>query len=90
MLQYAGMWHDTLELLSKRPGGLFAATSYTASEGLREERLLWRWLGGFSLAKSLDSGTVQEDLVLKEGDEEAGKAFGDQEDTSRYLKWSGF
>jgi len=39
--QYASMWGPTLELLANRPcRGLFAITSYTAGELLREERML--------------------------------------------------
>ena len=52
-----------------------AATAYTASELLREERLLWRSLGGFSMVSSLPLGTMQEDVVVKVGDEEAFNGF---------------
>merc|ERR1712079_927636 len=51
--QYARMWFPTLELLSKRPQRLlFAITSYTSGELLREERMLReRWSDTYTLEK---------------------------------------
>lgn len=50
--QYAAMWGPTLDLLARRAQrSLFAVTSYTAGELIREERMLrFRWAETFTLA----------------------------------------
>lgn len=66
--QYAAMWGPTLDLLSRRPRrGLFAITSYTPGELVREERLLrLRWSRKLALAEAPELAEVLHEVAAFE------------------------
>lgn len=66
--QYKALWGPTLDLLARRPRrGLFAITSYTPGELVREERLLrLRWGWQLALAEVAELAEVLQDLAAEE------------------------
>merc|ERR1740121_160138 len=66
--QYVSMWGPTLDLLRRRPQrGLFAITSYTPGELVREERLLrLRWSRKVALQEAPELSELLRDVASVE------------------------